>query len=99
MAFIRISVAATAAIVLASQASSFAPNAPNNNIRSTSSSKLFSLIKGEAFDSTPFDINNGGVGLAKRSAIKISGVSKKGKKSEAQELIRYEGLKELDMSA
>ena len=41
----------------------------------------------------------GGVCLAKRSAVKIVGVSNKGKGSEPQELVRYETMQELDESA
>lgn len=83
------------AIVFASQASSFTPSTPCN-IRSPT--KLFDFMKGEAVDAGTFDANSGGVGLAKRSAIKIVGVSKKGKGTDPQELVRYERLQELDMS-
>ena len=91
------------AIALAFQASAFSPNAPCNTRKSPSASgivsgstELFSLIKGEAQGAEPFDENEGGVGLAKRSAIKISGVSNKGKGTDAQELLRYEKIQELD---
>ncbi|KAL3816493.1 hypothetical protein ACHAXA_011298, partial [Cyclostephanos tholiformis] len=56
------------------------------------------VIKGEAYGSEPFDENEGGVGLAKRSAIKVIGVSSKGKGSDAKELVRYDKLQELDIS-
>ncbi len=56
------------------------------------------IIKGEAFGSEPFDENEGGVGLAKRSAIKVIGVSIKGKGSDARELVRYDKLQELDIA-
>ena len=65
----------------------------------TSSSRLFSLIKGEAYGSEPFDENEGGVGLAKRCAVKIvGGRSVGGNAIEAQELYRYERLTPLDKS-
>jgi hypothetical protein len=66
------------------------------------------LIKGEAYGSEPFDENEGGVGLAKRSAIKISGVVTPGDSSssssansncEAQDLVRYSKLHELNNDA
>lgn len=97
MALMRIPIVA---IALALQASSFSPNASRSNVRSikSSSSKLRSIIKGEAEDSAPFDENEGGVGLAKRSAIKIVGVINKGK-GNAQDLVRYEKMQQLDMSA
>jgi len=56
------------------------------------------IIKGEAFGSEPFDENEGGVGLAKRSAIKVIGVSSKGKGSEPRELVRYDKLTLLDIA-
>jgi hypothetical protein len=63
------------------------------------SSRLFSLIKGEAYGSEPFDENEGGVGLAKRCAVKIvGGRSVGGNAIEAQELYRYERLTPLDKS-
>lgn len=58
-----------------------------------------SLIVGEAVDAVSVNEDEGGVGLAKRSAIKITGVSRKGQESEAQDLIRYESMKELDISS
>jgi hypothetical protein len=71
---------------------------------STPSTSCLNLIKGEAYGSEPFDENEGGVGLAKRCAIKISGVVTAGDSSsssstnsncEAQELVRYSKLHEL----
>lgn len=91
----RPSIVAPMAIALALQASSFSPHTSCNHIRPTSS-RLFEFIKGEGFGEEPFDENEGGVGLAKRSAIKIIGVSSKGKGSDAQELVRYESIQELD---
>ena len=49
-------------------------------------------------DEVPPDENAGGVGLAKRTAVKISGVSRKGENSEAQDLIRYKKMRELDVA-
>jgi len=100
MAFVRIPILTFA---LALQVSSFSPNASCGNLRSSNSSinrssKLFSIIKGEAEGSAPFDENEGGVGLAKRSAIKIVGVVNKGK-GVAQDIVRYEKIQQLDMSA
>jgi hypothetical protein len=75
---------------------------------STPSTSAINLIKGEAYGSEPFDENEGGVGLAKRSAIKISGVVTSGDGSssssgnsncEAQELVRYSRLHELNNDA
>lgn len=103
-------------VALACRASSFSPATTSNNhpihlsLPSTSSSRLFSLIKGEAYGSEPFDENEGGVGLAKRCAVKIVGGSggggKKGSTTsgvggniEAQELYRYETLTPLDQIA
>lgn len=98
MAIIRLPIVASAAIALASQASSFTPVTPScNNIRS--STKLFDIIKGEAVDAETPDENAGGVGLAKRSAVKIVGVSAKGKGTDAQELVRYDKMSEVEMSA
>lgn len=109
-----------AVAALAYPASSFFPISTNTNSHpinlflpsATSSSRLFSLIKGEAYGSEPFDENEGGVGLAKRCAVKIAGggsVNKnKGSATEsgvgggssikAQELYRYERLTPLDKS-
>lgn len=102
-------------VALACRASSFSPATTNNHLThlslpSSSSSRLFSLIKGEAYGSEPFDENEGGVGLAKRCAVKIvgrsSGGGKKGSTTsgvggniEAQELYRYERLTPLDQTA
>lgn len=101
MALIRIPIVAVA---LAFRVSSFSPNMPCSSIRTAVSNidgptKLFSLIKGEAFGAEPFDENEGGVGLAKRAAIKIVGVSNKGKGTGAQEIVRYEKMQELDEAA
>ena len=105
-----------AVLALACRASSFSPNYNSHSIHisspsllatttATSSSRLFSLIKGEAYGSEPFDENEGGVGLAKRCAVKIVG-GREGRKNgssstsiEAQELYRYERLTPLDESA
>lgn len=96
--FIRIVVA----LVAAYQVSSFSPSSSytNNNIQyyPSSSSQLFSLIRGEAFGSEPFDEDEGGVGLAKRCAIKVMGVAKgsdEDNNAEPQELLRYEKLHEV----
>jgi hypothetical protein len=99
-----------AVIALAFRALSFSPSIPHhyNNMVQTSMRKISSssgggvtslgVIKGEAFGSEPFDENEGGVGLAKRSAIKILGVSIKGEGSDARELVRYDKLQALDTS-
>lgn len=97
------------AISLALQASSFSPNTTPSchkhlhiihTSSSSSISKLFSLIKGEAQGSEPFDENEGGVGLARRTAVKITGVSKKDDGgSDAQELVRYDQMREIDDSS
>lgn len=74
---------------------------------SSSTTTAINLIKGEAYGSEPFDENEGGVGLAKRSVVKISGVttyssagdgssSSSNSNSEARELVRYSKLHELD---
>lgn len=70
---------------------------------SSSTTTAINLIKGEAYGSEPFDENEGGVGLAKRSAVKISGVTtyssdggSSSGSSEARELVRYSKLHELD---
>mmetsp|Transcript_3802 Transcript_3802/g.7373 ORF Transcript_3802/g.7373 Transcript_3802/m.7373 type:complete len:261 (-) Transcript_3802:427-1209(-) len=100
MTLLRIPIVASAALALASQVSSFTPVTPCN-IRTTipSSSSLYSFIKGEAVSATPFDENEGGVGLAKRSAIKITGVSATEKGSTAQDLVRYERMQEIEKSS
>lgn len=95
---------AFAVISLASTASSFTPKVTlatirKPSIRSGSDCKLFGLIRGEAVDEVALDENEGGVGLAKRSVIKISGVSRKGQECEAQELVRYNVIKELDVAS
>jgi hypothetical protein len=86
--------------VLVSPTTAFSPS--NNPVqhRSTSSSpsQLHDLIKGEAIDSVPLNENLGGVGLAKRSAIKITGTAKKGGKADAdilKDLYRYEKMRAL----
>ena len=101
---VRILVAVTTMVC---RAWSFSPITTNYNHpiihlslpSTTSSSRLFSLIKGEAYGSEPFDENEGGVGLAKRCAVKIvGGRSVGGNAIEAQELYRYERLTPLDKS-
>lgn len=110
-----------AVAALAYRASSFSPICSKSNDHATnhclpsatSSSRLFSLIKGEAYGSEPFDENEGGVGLAKRCAVKIvgGGSVRRNKSStntesgvdggssiEAHELYRYERLTPLDKS-
>ncbi|KAL3775934.1 hypothetical protein ACHAW5_011324 [Stephanodiscus triporus] len=99
-AFIRISIAA---IALACRALSFTPNILyHNNLlsspRSSDTSLGLSLIKGESYGSEPFDENEGGVGLTKRCAVKVVGISSKEMGSDAQELVRYDKLQELDIS-
>ncbi|KAL7468725.1 hypothetical protein ACHAXS_008946 [Conticribra weissflogii] len=100
----RSSIIAFAAMYLASNASSFSPTVTLSSIQKPSipngcDSRLFGLIRGEAVDEVALDENEGGVGLAKRSAIKISGISRKGQKCEAQELVRYEAMKELEVAS
>jgi len=109
-ALIRISIAV---IALACRALSFSPSMPHDytllgqtskwKTSSSSSSgggdTSLGIIKGEAFGSEPFDENEGGVGLAKRSAIKVIGVSIKGKGSDPRELVRYDKLTLLDIAA
>jgi hypothetical protein len=94
----RISIAIFA---LACRAMSFSPSIPYNNYfmgQTCNGDTNLRLIKGEAYGSEPFDENEGGVGLAKRSAIKVIGISSKAKGSDAQELIRYDKPQELDIS-
>ena len=108
-----------AVVAMACRTSAFSPIASAHNhqihlsLQSTSSSsRLFSLIKGEAYGSEPFDENEGGVGLAKRCAVKVigggGGGGMKGSTNasgdggnilEAQELYRYERLTPLDKTA
>merc|ERR1719401_95027 len=57
---------------------------------------LEGLITGEAKGEVSLDENEGGVGLAKRTAVKIVGVSRKGNGSEAQGLLRYKKMHKLD---
>eukprot|EP01082_Thalassiosira_pseudonana_P003529 g3227.t1 g3227 contig12:1661401-1662150(-) len=83
-------------LAIASSVFSFTLTAPLCNSRTTSSTTTsLGIIKGEAQDAVPFDENQGGVGLAKRSVIKISGVAKQGS-TEGQELARYEKMQVLD---
>lgn len=99
MTFARIPVAGAAVFALISQqAFSFTSVVPYVRSSTGSASALFSLIKGEAQGAEPFDENEGGVGLAKRTAVKIVGVSKRGRGTEAQELVRYDKLQDLDMT-
>ena len=96
MALLRLPILVSSAIALASHASSFTLNTCNNKLATgrSSSTKLFQLIQGDAADDTEeLDENAGGVGLANRSAIKITGVS-----GTAQELVRYEKITEVDVS-
>lgn len=89
--------------VLASTASvtSFSPvRISLGNHQRQSIGPLRDFIAGEAENFVEsFDINEGGVGLAKRSAIKVTGVSPKGKACEAQDLVRYTGVTELDAAS
>eukprot|EP00584_Thalassiosira_punctigera_P000651 CAMPEP_0172529232 /NCGR_PEP_ID=MMETSP1067-20121228/3368_1 /TAXON_ID=265564 ORGANISM="Thalassiosira punctigera, Strain Tpunct2005C2" /NCGR_SAMPLE_ID=MMETSP1067 /ASSEMBLY_ACC=CAM_ASM_000444 /LENGTH=261 /DNA_ID=CAMNT_0013313251 /DNA_START=80 /DNA_END=865 /DNA_ORIENTATION=+ len=98
MTLIRIPIVVVWTAVLASQAFSFSPAAPCD-IRATSivsTTELSSLIQGEEKGAESLNENEGGVGLAKRTAVKISGVSQKGKGSEARELLRYDRMQGLD---
>jgi hypothetical protein len=90
-------VAASAVALAASSVSSFSVTSSTHVTTRRSSSSLFSLIRGEAIDAETFDENEGGVGLALRSAIKISGKCQK-EQCDAQELLRYEKMQEVEMS-
>ncbi len=94
-------VAATTVALAASSVSSFSvvTNSPTHitTTLSRASSSALNLIKGEAVDAETFDENEGGVGLALRSAIKISGKCQK-EQCDAQELLRYEKMQEVETS-
>mmetsp|Transcript_2604 Transcript_2604/g.4735 ORF Transcript_2604/g.4735 Transcript_2604/m.4735 type:complete len:256 (-) Transcript_2604:97-864(-) len=92
-------VAATTVALAASSVSSFSVtnNNPTRITTSRASSSVLNLIRGEAVDAETFDKNEGGVGLALRSAIKISGKCQKDQ-CDAQELMRYEKMQEVEMS-
>ncbi|KAL7544614.1 hypothetical protein ACHAWF_007991 [Thalassiosira exigua] len=83
-------------VAVATPAASFSPNS-SSPCCLRPASKLSSLIKGEAFGQDPFDENEGGVGLAQRTAIKISGSCREAKGTGAKELLRYDRMQELDV--
>lgn len=75
----------------------FCPISPSNT-RNAPQTSLLDVIQGEAIESVALDENLGGVGLAKRCAIKISGTSEKGGSAEAdllENLVRYEKMQSL----
>ena len=93
-------VAATTVALAASSVSSFSvvTNSPTHiTTLSRASSSALNLIKGEAVDAEAFDENEGGVGLALRSAIKISGKCQK-EQCDAHEILRYEKMQEVETS-
>ncbi|KAL3792984.1 hypothetical protein HJC23_010997 [Cyclotella cryptica] len=100
MVLLQIPLLVSASLVLAPSAVGFSPGYPVSNQRSIAKGradlvKLFDLIKGEAIDAVPLNENLGGVGLAKRCAIKITGTAKKGEKCDAdvlKDLVRYEKM-------
>lgn len=100
MAFTRLPLLITASISLASPAASFSPIP--SNVRHALPTQLFDVIQGEAIDSEALDENLGGVGLAKRCAIKISGTAKKGGNADCDDvfknLVRYEKVQTLSES-
>jgi hypothetical protein len=103
MAKLSIVTASVAALAATSVVSSFSVtpcktrSSTHITSGSTSSSSLHTIIRGEDVDAQPLDENEGGVGLALRSAIKISGKCIK-EQCDAQELLRYEKMQELDRS-
>lgn len=58
---------------------------------------MYGLIRGEDVDAEPLGEDEGGVGLALRTAVKISGKCQK-EQCDAQELLRYEKMQEVEMS-
>lgn len=97
---LSIAAAASVAALAATTVSSFSIN--NNplklstHITSSSSSSLYGLIRGEDVDAEALGEDEGGVGLALRNAVKISGKCQKGQ-CDAQELLRYEKMQEVEM--
>lgn len=104
MVLLRIPLIVSASLVLATPVVGFSPGYSLVNQRSIAKGradlvKLYDLIKGEAIDAVPLNENLGGVGLAKRCAIKITGTAKKGEKCDAdvlKDLVRYEKMYELN---
>ncbi|KAL9183495.1 hypothetical protein ACHAXT_004351 [Thalassiosira profunda] len=97
MALLRLHIAAAAAVALAARASAFSPAAlPTRSAVAASSTSLRDIIKGEAVGAESMDESEGGVGLAMRTAVRVSGVAGKGKEAEARELVRYEKMQGID---
>jgi hypothetical protein len=94
MAFLRTSLLVSASLSIAAPAVAFLPG-PQTPVRYANPSQL-NVILGEDLDSVGIDENLGGVGLAKRCAIKISGTAKKGGNADAvlnlNDLVRYEKM-------
>ena len=88
---------ASVAALAATTVSSFSVVSSISTRSTSSSSSLHSLIRGEDIDAEPFDENEGGVGLALRTAVKISGKCQK-EQCDAQELLRYDKMQEVDIS-
>ena len=100
MAFTRLPLLITASISIASLAAGF--STIPSNVRHAVPTQLFDVIQGEAIDSEALDEDLGGVGLAKRCAIKISGTAKKGGNADSDDLfknlLRYEKMQTLSES-
>lgn len=89
------------AFAFTSRARSFSIPTPCNTrpMRSQTATELAQLIKGDAEgEKITLDENAGGVGLVKRTAVKISGISGRGTGSEARELVRLKTMAELDVA-
>ena len=91
-----VSVAALATTTVSSFSINNSPLKLSTHITSSSSS-LYGLIRGEDVDAEALGEDEGGVGLALRTAVKISGKCQKGQ-CDAQELLRYEKMQEVEMS-
>merc|ERR1740121_983154 len=89
------------AFTFTSRAHSFSIITPCNKrpTRSQTATELAQLIQGDAEgEKITLDENAGGVGLVKRTAVKISGVSSGGTGTEARELVRLKTMAELDVA-
>ena len=90
--------------------SSFAPTNSHSSRSDgsvTSPTQLFDLIRGEAIDAEPFSLDEGGVGLAKRTAVRVSGAVKPSSKEGTEltdmakcidNLTRYDRLRPVEES-
>ena len=106
---------ATAIVALGTllqSASSFAPtnshSSRNDRSVTTSPTQLFDFIRGEAIDAEPFSLDEGGVGIAKRTAVRVSGAVKPSSKEGTEltdmakcidNLTRYDRLRPVEDSA